>query len=175
MRNDDPRKRKRGKPIVQLPADPSRKPQVDPKHYEKVCRTGSGADGVVYESSKDGKAYAIKAQKYKKGSAGLETRYRFMNGLIILSSGYILGGINCPYVIKLKDWYQNDHSFGIIMDYYPTDLRNFYAKFWYGAMSESDASFFLAELVLALEAIHKAKITHNDVKPENILIDRNGL
>ena len=39
---------------------------------------------------------------------------------------------------------------------------------------EEWAQFYIAELVLALEAIHKMGYVHRDVKPENMLIDVTG-
>lgn len=41
-------------------------------------------------------------------------------------------------------------------------------------LSESDTAKFLAEILLAIEEIHKNGIIHRDIKPENILIDAQG-
>lgn len=40
--------------------------------------------------------------------------------------------------------------------------------------SEEETRFYIAELILALEAIHKMNCIHRDIKPDNILIDKNG-
>jgi serine/threonine protein kinase len=44
----------------------------------------------------------------------------------------------------------------------------------YGALDESVARFYLAELLLAVEQLHKKSIIHRDLKPENILLDDQG-
>ena len=41
-------------------------------------------------------------------------------------------------------------------------------------LTEEEAKFYIAELILAVESIHKLDCIHRDIKPDNILIDKNG-
>lgn len=43
-----------------------------------------------------------------------------------------------------------------------------------GAFDEELARFYLAEMTLALNALHQMGYVHRDIKPENILLDRFG-
>lgn len=43
-----------------------------------------------------------------------------------------------------------------------------------GPFDEELARFYLAELTLAINALHELGYVHRDIKPENILIDRFG-
>ena len=40
--------------------------------------------------------------------------------------------------------------------------------------TEEEAKFYTAELILAIESIHKLDCIHRDIKPDNILIDKTG-
>lgn len=44
----------------------------------------------------------------------------------------------------------------------------------YGYLDEASAAKFLAEVLTAIDEIHKNGVIHRDIKPENILIDENG-
>ena len=58
------------------------------------------------------------------------------------------------------------------MDFMPGgDLANLMAK---NHVSEMGAKFYIAEMILALDAIHSMGFVHRDIKPENTLIDHRG-
>ena len=41
-------------------------------------------------------------------------------------------------------------------------------------LTEEEVKFYIAELILAVESIHKLDCIHRDIKPDNILIDKDG-
>ena len=62
-----------------------------------------------------------------------------------------------------------------VLEYLPGgDLRKMLDDEVY--FEESKAQFYLAEIVLAIEHLHKSEIIHRDLKPENLLVgDKNVL
>jgi serine/threonine protein kinase len=41
-------------------------------------------------------------------------------------------------------------------------------------VSEFEVKHYLAELLVAIEELHKNGIIHRDIKPENVLVDEEG-
>ena len=41
-------------------------------------------------------------------------------------------------------------------------------------LSEEEARFYTAEIVLAIESVHNLNYIHRDLKPDNVLLDVNG-
>lgn len=59
------------------------------------------------------------------------------------------------------------------MEYLPGgDLMNVLIK--KDILTEEEAKFYISELVLAIDSIHKMNYIHRDLKPDNILIARDG-
>ena len=44
----------------------------------------------------------------------------------------------------------------------------------YTYFDNKEARFYITELILAIESLHKIGIVHRDIKPGNILMDKNG-
>lgn len=44
----------------------------------------------------------------------------------------------------------------------------------YDTFSEDVTRFYIGEITLAIEAVHKLGFIHRDIKPDNILIDKTG-
>ena len=41
-------------------------------------------------------------------------------------------------------------------------------------LTEEEARFYTAEMILAVDSVHKLNCIHRDLKPDNILIDKRG-
>ncbi|KAL8969790.1 MAG: hypothetical protein Q9197_004154 [Variospora fuerteventurae] len=78
-----------------------------------------------------------------------------------------------PFIVGLK------FSFQTMTDLYlVTSYMSGGELFWHlqkaGRFNEGRAKFYIAELILALQHLHKYDIVYRDLKPENILLDANG-
>ncbi|KAH3808354.1 cAMP-dependent protein kinase catalytic subunit PRKX-like isoform X2 [Dreissena polymorpha] len=85
----------------------------------------------------------------------------------------ILASISHPFIVNMY-WANHDNTFlYMLMEYVPggevfSYLRN------YGRFSNSMANFYASEIVSALEYLHSRSIVYRDLKPENLLLDRDG-
>jgi serine/threonine protein kinase len=100
---------------------------------------------------------------------------RTYNGIIkfVLTEKEVQRKINHRFVCKLHYAFQSFDHLYLVSDFCPGgDLRQILNQNDY--LSERDAAKFLAEILLAIEEIHRNGVIHRDIKPENILIDWDG-
>ncbi|KAK6627954.1 hypothetical protein RUM44_010436 [Polyplax serrata] len=85
----------------------------------------------------------------------------------------ILAEADNEWVVKLYYSFQDKDNLYFVMDYIPGgDLMSLLIKL--GVFQESLARFYIAELTCAIESVHKMGFIHRDIKPDNILIDKDG-
>jgi serine/threonine protein kinase len=81
--------------------------------------------------------------------------------------------LSCPFLVGLKFSFQTEQDLYLV-----TDFKSGGELFWHlqreTRFTEDRAKFYIAELILALEHLHKHNIVYRDLKPENILLDATG-
>ena len=136
--------------------------------YESIAIIGRGAFGEVHvcREKKTDKIYAIK--KIKKNILILKNQI-----MHILNEQIFMSRAKSPWIVELKASFQEDDYLYLVMEYLPGgDLMNLLIK--KDILSEEEAKFYISELILAIESIHKLDCIHRDIKPDNVLIDKNG-
>ncbi|XP_012273470.1 ribosomal protein S6 kinase 2 beta [Orussus abietinus] len=144
--------------------------KAEPGHFDLLKVLGQGSFGKVFLVRKvvgkdRGTLYAMKVLK----KATLKVRDRMRTKM----ERNILVDVEHPFIVKLHYAFQTEGKLYLILDF----LRggDLFSRLSKEVMfTEDDVKFYLAELALALEHIHKLGIIYRDLKPENILLDTNG-
>ncbi|XP_052741035.1 ribosomal protein S6 kinase 2 beta [Bicyclus anynana] len=144
--------------------------KADPSQFELLKVLGEGSFGKVFLVRKvsgpdTGTLYAMKV--LKKATLKVRDRERTkMERNILVEMGH-------PFIVKLHYAFQTAGKLYLILDF----LRggDLFSRLSKEVMfTEEDVKFYLAELALALEHVHKLGIIYRDLKPENILLDADG-
>eukprot|EP01126_Amoeba_proteus_P021675 TRINITY_DN2205_c0_g2_i13.p1 TRINITY_DN2205_c0_g2~~TRINITY_DN2205_c0_g2_i13.p1 ORF type:complete len:399 (+),score=89.44 TRINITY_DN2205_c0_g2_i13:310-1506(+) len=78
-----------------------------------------------------------------------------------------------PGIVKLYSSFQDSKFLYFIMEYLPGgDLMNLLIK--RNTLTEAECKFYMAEVILAVNSVHSHGYIHRDLKPDNILITRDG-
>ncbi|KAM9384311.1 myotonin-protein kinase isoform 2-T2 [Pholidichthys leucotaenia] len=78
------------------------------------------------------------------------------------------------WITELHYAFQDDNYLYLVMDYYVGgDLLTLLSKFE-DRLPEDMAQFYLAEMVMAIDSVHRLGYVHRDIKPDNILLTADG-
>ncbi|KIL68341.1 hypothetical protein M378DRAFT_72522 [Amanita muscaria Koide BX008] len=159
-----------GEMRVQITFEQSKtKRALTPRDFEFLKLIGRGTFGKVYQVRKRDtkRIYAMKVLSKKEIVAKKEVAHTIGERKILQRS------LESPFLVGLKFSFQTDTDLYLV-----TDFKSGGELFWHlqreTRFSEERARFYVAELILALEHLHKYNIVYRDLKPENILLDATG-
>ncbi|KAI0022457.1 protein kinase-like domain-containing protein [Xylariomycetidae sp. FL0641] len=150
--------------------------RTDRKHYGpddfQILRLiGKGTFGQVYQVRKkdSGRIYAMKVLSKKVIVQKKEVAHTVGERNILVRTAMS----ESPFIVGLKFSFQTENDLFLVTDYMSGG-----ELFWHlqkeGRFDEKRAKFYIAELILAIEHLHKNDIVYRDLKPENILLDAHG-
>ncbi|KAI4925750.1 uncharacterized protein J4E92_006486 [Alternaria infectoria] len=133
--------------------------------YNIVGQIGKGAFATVYQLAEKmtGKLLAAKE---------LEKRRFMKNGMLdkkIDNEMKIMQDLRHPNIVQFQEYHDQGDYLYIIMEFVRQgDLQGYLNN--HGSMEEDVARSMAQQILSALSYLHRAKITHRDIKPDNILI-----
>lgn len=156
---------------VQSFADAKRCPGKNLSSFSVQRQVGKGASGRVYlvRDEEERKSLALKViEKSSVYESDDAYRHAIDERLVLqIAAGH-------PFVLGLKYAFQNANRLFLVTEYCPGGDLFGYMERRVQPMEEHVARFVAAEILLALEHIHKFGVVYRDLKLENILLDADG-
>ena len=136
--------------------------------FEPLKIIGKGAFGEVRVCKYIPNGSIVAIKKMKK-----EEMHKKNQVLHVRAERDVLSEAKNEWIVDLKFSFQDQHYLYLGMEFLPGgDLMSLLmAK---DILPEQEAKFYAAEIVLAIESVHKLDCIHRDLKPDNVLIDING-
>ena len=91
----------------------------------------------------------------------------------LIKEAKILSEVHHPYIVNVLEVFEENNTAYIAMEYIPGDsLKDKLAH--EGMLPEPQVLRYIYQIGEALKFVHKKNILHLDIKPSNILIDKEG-
>ena len=142
--------------------------QITRNSFEFICLIGHGGFSKVWKV-KWKKTHAIFALKEMSKTRIMDKK---CENTILLERD-LLSKMNHPFIVNMHFSFQDINSLYLVMDLITgKDLRYHLSK--QKKFTAEQSKFFLACTILGLEYIHYNNILHRDIKPDNLVLDKNG-
>ena len=132
----------------------------------KLIGRGSFANVYLVKNKSNQKIYSMKKLNKPFLKRNKQEQHT-INERILLSK------MNNPFLVKLYCCFQDNEHLYFIMEFIQGG-ELFFHLHRETRFDDEKTSFYIAELILALDFLHKNKVIYRDIKPENILLDVEG-
>ena len=153
---------------VQLNLNSIEEERISPSSFICLAQLGKGSFGEVYLVQKINtkEKFAMKVLRKERIMGQNLLKYA-------IAERNVLSLSNHPFIVKLNFAFQTSTKLFLILEYCSNgDLAKhllFEKRF-----SEERAKFYICEVLLALENLHKRDIIFRDLKPDNVVLDSEG-
>jgi len=150
-----------------------RRVRLSSKNFEKIKVIGRGAFGEVILVRRHGSDELFAMKKLKKTEMIKKDQVMHVvneRQVMVESKSVYLKN---PWVVNLYFSFQDNDFLYLIMEYVPGgDMMTLLIK--EDVFSEDVTRKYIAETVLAIDSIHQLNYIHRDIKPDNLLLDKEG-
>lgn len=142
--------------------------RLTPADFEPLKLIGKGAFGEVRICRDKTTGQLVAVKKLKKSEMVRRGQVDHVK-----AERNVLAEVRHRAIVKLLYSFQDKDYLYLVMEYLPGgDLMTLLIRL--EILPEGMSRFYLAQTVVALEAIHKAGYIHRDIKPDNLLLDGKG-
>jgi serine/threonine protein kinase len=137
--------------------------------YERTEKLGEGTYGVVYKGRDRNTGDVVAIKKIRISSRdddeGIpQTALREIG---------LLRALTHPNIVKLLDVEAEDSKLNLVFEFCEKDLKK-YMDSHHGKFDSATVKRLMKQMLEGVTTCHKQGLIHRDLKPQNILVDRNG-
>ncbi|TYH15331.1 hypothetical protein ES288_A05G033100v1 [Gossypium darwinii] len=139
---------------------------VDDFHLLTIIGRGAFGEVRLCQEKKSGDIFAMKKLKKSEMLSRGQVEH-------VRAERNLLAEVASHFIVKLYYSFQDAEYLYLIMEYLPGgDMMTLLMR--EDTLTETVARFYIAQSVLAIESIHRHNYIHRDIKPDNLLLDKNG-
>jgi serine/threonine protein kinase len=150
------------------PTDQEQEPLGTIRDYRLVAKLGQGGMGTVYKAvhTRLGKTVAVKLLPPER-LLNPDAIGRFEREMLAV------GGLEHPHLVRASDAGEAEGRQFLVMEYVDgADLSTIVGRL--GPLPAADACEAVRQAALGLQYAHEQHLVHRDVKPSNVMVNRNG-
>lgn len=135
--------------------------------YKKLEKVGEGTYGVVYKAQDAaGEIYALKKIRLEAEDEGIpSTAIREIS---------LLKELKHPNIVRLSDVVHTDRRLTLVFEFLDQDLKKLLDGISEGGLDPASVQSYLCQLLQGVAFCHQHRVLHRDLKPQNLLINREG-
>lgn len=137
--------------------------------YQKIVKVGEGTYGVVYKARNKETGETIALKKIR-----LEAEDEGVPGTAIREISLLkeLARRRHNNIVKLHDVINKSQKLYLVFEYLPKDLKNYMDSV--EMMDPRLVKSYVYQLLSGMYYCHSLRVLHRDLKPQNLLIDKDG-
>ena len=141
---------------------------ISTSNFLCLAQLGKGSFGEVYLVKKinSEETYAMKVLRKERIMGQNLLKYAVAERNVLSTSHH-------PFIVKLNYAFQTSTKLFLVIEYCPNGDLSQHLSFE-KRFKEPRAKFYICEILLALEDLHKRDIIFRDLKPDNVVLDKDG-